>query len=93
MGGGGELPNVSRIGVDEACGVPFAWAVPLVCVALSMSRVAVARLSGCVMLKRLSGFVPKGLRIPCCVAISWYPSARMLVPCVSVDSTGLCTMV
>ena len=91
MGGGGELPNVSRIGADEACGVPFAWAVPLVCVALSMSHVAVARLSGCVMLKRLSGFMLKG-SIPCCVAISWYPSARTLVPCVSVDCTGLSTM-
>ena len=87
MGGGGGVPNVPRMGVDETCGVPFAWAVPLVCVASSMSRVAVARLSGRVMLKRLSGFVLKGLRIPCCVAISWYPSARMLVPCVSVDCT------
>ena len=34
----------------------------------------------------------KGLRRPSCVAISLYPSARMLVPCVSVDCTGLCAV-
>ena len=83
---GGTLPGVGAIGgrfrLDASAEVRAradgTRGVPLVCAARVLNR-----LSGCVL---------KGLRRPSCVAISLYPSARMLVPCVSVDCTGLCAV-